>query len=635
MLGSGKIETKLEWEGKRTNVEKIELPFQVVETVNEPRVKTMDMFVPRLGNDQWHNMLIWGDNKLVLSSLRPKFAGKIDLICIDPPFATGADFTINVEIEDESITKEPSAIEIKAYRDTWGQGIASYLQMMYDRLVLMRDLLAEDGSLYVHLDWRVGHYVKILLDEIFGRDNFLNCIVWRRQIARGMKVYAKHFGNSTDSLLLYAKNSNVTKWNPVERETLLTEEEAAAKYNRDERGFYRTSDPGTYTAESIIQLHREGRIYVSHGGELVINEDGSVTTTKGKIYVKYYRERRGDYFVEKQAIDNFWEDIPGIAITPKEYLGFPTQKPEALLERIIQASSDKGDIVADFFCGSGTTLSVAEKQGRRWIGADLSKFAINIARKRLLEIPGCRFTVLNLGSYQKQKLVENGNGGKGYIDFILQLYKASSLQGFAYIHGKKGGRLIHVSGADSFVTEREIREAVREGLNVNAKGIDILGWDFEMGLHDLVDSIEREYGIDIHLTQIPLEVLEIKAHERSKLDDIKFFDLNYLDVGHEIKGREAKVYIKRFVIANPEYIPEEIRNSIKNFSSFIDYWAVDLDFKGDTFHNIRQEYRTKKNPDLRTQIMYEYPKPGEYDVLAKVVDILGNDTSKLLHIKVE
>jgi len=635
MLGSGKIETKLQWEGKRTNVEKIELPFQVVETVNEPRVKTMDMFVPRLGNDQWHNMLIWGDNKLVMSSLLPKFAGKIDLIYIDPPFATGADFTLNVEIENESITKEPSAIEIKAYRDTWGQGIASYLQMMYDRLVPMRDLLAEDGSLYVHLDWRVGHYVKILLDEIFGRDNFLNCIVWRRQIARGMKVYAKHFGNSTDSLLLYGKNPNVTKWNSVEREILLTQEEAAAKYSRDERGFYRTSDPGTYTAESIIQLHREGRIYVSHGGELIINDDGSVTTTKGKIYVKYYRERRGDYIVERQAVDNFWEDIPGIAITPQEYLGFPTQKPQALLERIISASSDKGDIVADFFCGSGTTLAVAEKLSRRWIGVDLSKFAIHIARKRLLEVPGCQFLVFNLGTYQKQKLVENGNGGKRYIDFILQLYKASPLQGFAYIHGKKGERLIHIGGADSFVTEREIREAVREGLNVNAKGIDILGWDFEMGLHDLVDSIEREYGIDIHLTQIPLEVLEIKAHERSKLDDIKFFDLNYLDVGHETKGREAKVYIKRFVIANPEYIPEEIRNSVKNFSSFIDYWAVDFDFKGDTFHNIRQEYRTKKNPDLRTEIVYEYPKLGEYDVLVKVVDILGNDTSKLLHIKVE
>jgi adenine-specific DNA-methyltransferase len=635
MLDSRKIETRLEWEGKRTKVDKVILPFQLVEIVNEPRKKTMDMFVPRLGNDQWHNMLIWGDNKLIMSSLLPKFGGKIDLIYIDPPFATGADFTMDVEIENESITKQASAIEVKAYRDTWGQGITSYLQMIYDRLALMRELLAEDGSLYVHLDWRVGHYVKILLDEIFGKDNFLNCIVWRRQIARGMKVYAKHFGNSTDSLLLYGKNSNLTKWNPVEREILLTEEEAAAKYSRDERGFFRTSDPGTYTAESIIQLHREGRIYVSNGGELIINNDGSVSTTRGKIYVKYYRERRGNYILERQAVDNFWEDIPGIAITPQEYLGFPTQKPEALLQRIISASSDKGDIVADFFCGSGTTLAVAEKLGRRWIGADLSKFAIHIARKRLLEIPGCQFQVLNLGRYQKQKLMENGNGGKKYIEFILQLYHASPLQGFAYIHGKKGSRLVHIGGVDSFVSEREIRETSRECLNVNAKGLDVLGWDFEMGLHDLINNIEREYAIDIQLKQIPLEVLELKSEERSKLDYVKFFDLNYLDVGYETKGREITVFIKKFVIANPEYIPEEIRNTVKNFSSFIDYWAVDFDYKGDTFHNMRQEYRSRKNSDLRTRIKYEYEKPGEYDILVKVIDILGNDTNKLIHVKVE
>jgi adenine-specific DNA-methyltransferase len=422
----------------------------------------------------------------------------------------------------------------------------------------------------------------------------------------------------------------------VEREILLTEEEAAAKYNRDERGFYRTSDPGTYTAESILQLYREGRIYVSHGGELIVNDDGSVSTTKGQIYVKYYRERRGNYIVEKQAIDNFWEDIPGIAITPQEYLGFPTQKPEALLERIISASSNKGDLVADFFCGSGTTLAVAEKLGRRWIGADLSKFAIHITRKRLLEIPGCRpFQILNLGRYQKQKLMENGNGGKKYIEFILQLYKASPLQGFAYIHGQKGGRLVHIGGIDSFVTEREIRDTARECLNVNAKGLDVLGWDFEMGLHDLINTIEREYALDIQLKQIPLEALELKAEERAGLDDIKFFDLNYLDVGYDIKGRELTIYIKKFVIANPEYIPEEIRNSVKDFSSFIDYWAVDFDYKGDTFHNMRQEYRTKKNQNLRTRIQYTYEKPGEYDVLVKVIDILGNDTNKIIHVKVE
>jgi DNA modification methylase len=587
MLGSGKIQTKLDWDGKRTEVDRVELPFQVVETVNEPRAKTMDMFVPRMGEGKWYNMLIWGDNKFIMSSLIGRgFAGKINLIYIDPPFATGADFTLNVKVEDEEMTKEASAIEMKAYRDTWGQGLASYLQMMSDRLVLMRDLLAENGSILVHMDWHVGHYVKILMDEVFGRENFKNEIVWRY---RRWPSKSKIFQRMHDVLLWYSKSEKEHDW------TQLYEE---------------------LSESSIKQWKRKRRI--------------DQTTTKGTRYSITAKDESPGV-----PMSDVWE-ISEITAPFGEYTGFPTQKPEKLVERIIVALSKENDLIADFFCGSGTTLVVAEKLGRRWIGADISKFTINLSRKRLLEIPGCRqFQILNLGRYQKQKLIENGNGGKRYIDFILQLYKASPLQGFAYIHGKKGNRLVHIGGVDSFVTEREIREAAREGLNVNAKGIDILGWDFEMGLHDLVASIERDYTIDIHLTQIPLEVLEIKSHERSRLDDVKFFDLNYLDIAHEVKGREVKIYIKRFVIANSEYIPEEIRSSIKNYSSFIDYWAVDFDFKGDTFHNMRQEYRTKKDPKLRTQIKYEYDKPGEYDVLVKVVDILGNDTTKLLHMKVE
>ena len=591
MLGSGKIQTKLEWEGKRTEVDRIVLPFQLVEIVNEPRAKTMDMFVPRVGNGKWYNMLVWGDNKLIISSLiGRRFAAKIDLIYIDPPFATGADFTLNVKVEDEEITKEASAIELKAYRDTWGEGLASYLQMMYDRLVLMKELLTPNGSIYVHLDWRVGHYVKTIMDEIFGKENFINEIVWHyRTGGRSRNFYARKH----QILLFYAKGENFT-------------------FNANEIGVKRGE---RLTHHMKKNVDKDGRIYWT-------------IKSAGKLY-RYYED-------DLLTPEDVWTDISHMQQKDPQRLGYPTQKPEDLLKRVIKASSNKGDLVADFFCGSGTTLAVAEKLGRRWIGADLSKFAIHLTKKRLLEIPGCRpFQIFNLGRYQKQKLMENGNGGKKYIDFILRLYKASPLQGFAYIHGKKGNRLVHIGGVDSFVTEREIREAARESLNVNAKGIDILGWDFEMGLHDLVDSIEREYTINIQLKQIPLEVLEIKSHERLRLDDLKFFDLNYLDVDTEVKGREVTVYIKRFVIANPEYIPEEIRNSIKNFSSFIDYWAVDFDFKGDTFHNMRQEYRTRKNPNLRTRIKYEYNKPGEYDVLVKVVDILGNDTNKLLHVRVE
>jgi adenine-specific DNA-methyltransferase len=280
-------------------------------------------------------------------------------------------------------------------------------------------------------------------------------------------------------------------------------------------------------------------------------------------------------------------------------------------------------------------LVVAEKLNRRWIGCDISKYAIHITRKRLLEIPNCKpFHILNLGKYQKYVLTKNGNGGANYIRFVLQLYKATPISGFIYIHGKKGDRLVSVGPLDSFVTVQNVRQIAREAESVNASGIDILGWDFEMGLYDLLDSISKEYGKDIKLKQIPTSILDLDAKKSNLLEEVRFFDLNYLDIGYKLSGRKVEVFIKKFVIANPEYIPEEIRKEIKDFTSFIDYWAVDFDYKGDTFHNMKQEYRTKSNPKLKTHIVYEYEKPGKYDILVKVVDIFGNDTNKLLKVEI-
>jgi adenine-specific DNA-methyltransferase len=591
MMASGKIQTRLEWEGKRTQVEKIKLPFQVVETVNEPRTTKIDTFLPR--TDKWYNMLIWGDNKLVMSSLLPEFAGKIDLIYIDPPFATGADFTIPIKIEDEEMVKEPSGIEIKAYRDTWGQGLTSYLQMIYDRLILMRELLSERGTIFVHLDWHVGHYVKILMDEIFGKENFRDEVIWNKGF-RGTES-KKGFQRAHENIFWYSKSEDYI-WNDVYVP-------------------YRDVDMKRYN-----KVDEYGRRYA-----LIKRRRTDGTVYYGRTYPKVEGKKVNDVI-----------DVPVMASTSGERLGFPTQKPEALIEILVKAASASDSIVADFFCGSGTTLVVAEKLRRRWIGCDLSKFAIHLARKRLLDIPGCKpFQILNLGKYQKQKLIENGNGGERYVRFMLELYNATPLQGFAYIHGKKGGRLVHIGPIDSFVTLHEIREVAREAANVNAGGIDILGWDFEMGLHGLLDEVTKEYGVDIKLKQIPNEVLEIKSGQGSgKLEELRFFDLNYLDVDLKTKGREVTVTLKKFVIANPEYIPEEVRETIKNFTAYIDYWAVDFDYKGDVFHNMRQEYRTKKNPNLQTSIKYQYENPGHYKILVKVVDILGNDTNKLLTVRI-
>jgi len=575
---------ELRWREKKTEVERIILPFQVVETVNEPRVgelKEQELFVkqmPKGWPEGWKNKLIWGDNKYIMSSLLPEFAGKINLIYIDPPFATGADFSINIKVGDLEWTKEPSIIEEKAYRDTWGKGLDSYLQMMYERLVLMRELLTENGSIYVHLDAHVGHYVKIIMDEIFGKNNFRNEIVWCYEKPRPAE---KKFKKNHDTILFYSKNS--MDW--------------------------------------IFNVQ-----YVPRKGEEELTKRIPKIRPDGTTWEPKY---------EGKISPDWWVDIPSFAtaMTAKERTGFETQKPEKLLERVIKASSNEDDLVADFFCGSGTTGAVAEKLGRRWIMADLSKFAIHTARKRLLDIQNCKpFEILNLGNYQKAKFIENNHPPvEKYIKFILQLYRAEPLEGYKFIHGKKGKSLVHIGSVDSIVTEKEIRDVLSEAQSIGAKFLDVLGWDFEMGLDELVNRIGEEYEVKVRLVQIPKEALEVKSPAK---EEVKFFDLNYLNVDYKIEGKKVIVKLKDFSIANPEYLPDDVRKKIKKFTDLIDYWAVDFDYKQDTFHNMKQSFRTRKHPTLETSLSHICEKPGEYSILIKVVDIFGNDTNKLVKVQI-
>ena len=606
MFESGKIRTELVWTGKRKSLEKLpRLPFQTVEMVNEPREKTLDLYSPV--EESGHNLLIWGDNKLVMNSLLKNFEGKINLIYIDPPFATGADFRMPIRIDGERFVKQPSGIEIKAYRDIWGEGLASYLQMIYDRLILMKKLLdPENGSIFVHMDWHVGHYVKLIMDELFGKENFRNDIIW--WYPGGLKAVPKFFPRKHDNIIFYTKSDdylfNVQRRSPKESSLW----SRWAKYTRDGKTVLFKDFP---KSDEVKLADYTKRFIVRHGRAPKPNDV--------------------IYEFEGPLVDSVWGDCPAVFRLLNEKLFFPTQKPEKLLERIIKTSSNKGDIVADFFCGSGTTLAVAEKLGRRWIGCDLSKYAIHVTRKRLLEIPGCMpFKILNLGFYQKHKLRENGV--KDYKDFILRLYEASPISGYGYIHGRRGRRPIHIGAPDSFVTEREIKRALQECKSANSTGLDVLGWEFEMGLYELIQDLGEEYGVDVKLKQIPIDVLDMRERE---LANVKFFDLNYLDMDATVEERKVTVEVNRFAIANPEYMPEKIRDSIEDFRSYIDYWAIDFDYKDDVFHNMRQEYRTRKNQNLRTIISYEYKNPGEYDVLVKVVDLFGNDTNKIAHVKVK
>jgi adenine-specific DNA-methyltransferase len=347
---------------------------------------------------------------------------------------------------------------------------------------------------------------------------------------------------------------------------------------------------------------------------------------------------------EGYPVQNLWTDIYQINPAAEERLDFPTQKPESLLDRIIGVSSNPGDLVADFFCGSGTTLAVAEKQGRRWIGCDLGRFAVHTTRKRLLDIEGCNsFEILNLGKYERRywQVATFGEDMDGdgqialyeYLAFILKLYSAQPVSGLAHLHGKKGKAMAHIGAVDAPVTIDEINATIDECVKLKQSDLHVLGWEWEMGLYDLMVAEAKKKGVKLLLLQIPREVMEQQAVDKG---DIQFFELAYLEV--EIKTPKkltAAVMLKDFVIPNTELIPEEVRAKVKKWSDYIDYWAVDWDFQNDTFMQGWVTYRTRKDRTLAlTSDPHFYEKPGKYRVLVKVVDIFGNDTSQAFEVQV-
>jgi hypothetical protein len=326
----------------------------------------------------------------------------------------------------------------------------------------------------------------------------------------------------------------------------------------------------------------------------------------------------------------------------QEWVNYDTQKPVDLIERILQLASNPGDLVLDAFVGSGTAAIAAERQKRRWIAVDLSRYSIHVTRKRLLNEDGCRpFDVLNLGKYERQywQGITFGSKAKGestaihnYVKFVLDLYKAEPTAGLTHLHGQRGGRMIHVGAADAPVTLAEIREAVDECRKIKHDKLDILGWEWEMGLHNVIEAESKRSGTNLRLLQIPREAMDKRAVDAG---DVHFYELAYLEIETAVKAKEARLKLKNFVIPSPELIPDEIRKKIKKWSDFIDYWAVDFEFNDDTFHNQWQDYRTRGKRDLSlTSDWHDYKNKGHYKVLVKVFDIFGNDTTQLLEVRI-
>lgn len=614
---------ELVWSGKYDDAgtlartQPTKLPFQVIETINDTRVERsskteqsmtlFDFYDEHQGDtfeDGWKNKLVWGDNLPIMGALLGQFAGKIDLIYIDPPFMTGADFTFKAEIGESphEIGKERSSIEEKAYRDTWGRNTDSYLAMMYQRLALMRELLSERGSIYVHLDPTVGHYIKVMMDEIFGPDAFQREIIWRIGWISGYKSAAQNWIRNHDNILFYVKTPGNFTFNK------------------------------TYTPYPPGYTRRDG----SQGKGIPIEDVWNANASEHAL--------TGEDSLDSIQIKSF----------SQEKTGYDTQKNESVLRRIIEASSNENDLVADFFCGSGTTLAVAEKLGRRWIGCDLGRYGVHVSRKRMLDIPQCKpFEVLNLGHYERQYWQGMSFGESTatppteqtlfqYLSFVLKLYKAVPVPGMQHIHGKRGTAMVHVGAVDAPVTNMEIDRAIDECVATRQNELHVLGWDWEMGISGPnagtrrggpMHDIARSKGVKLSLLQIPNEVMEPQAAGKG---DVRFFELAFLDA--KIKQPEpfwAQVQLEDFVMPNTELVPEDVRAKIENWSDYIDYWAVDWDFQNDTFMLGWVAFRTRQKRMLPLiSARHKYPQAGKYTILVKAVDIFGNDTSQAYDIEV-
>jgi adenine-specific DNA-methyltransferase len=644
LLFEDKREVELVWNGKTREVCTAILPFQSLEHIDEPRKEKCDdqeLGLDTIGRQVkgWTNKLIWGDNKLILSSLKAgalrrqiEDAGGLKLIYIDPPFDVGADFSMDIEIGGETFHKEPNLLEQIAYRDTWGRGADSFIAMIYERLILMRDLMHNEGSIYVHCDWRVTALLRIVIDEIFGSKNLVNELIWRRA---NNKVSTRKASVIHDSIYWHGKTDRYI-YDPQFHE--YRDEYLNDKYPHEEGG-------RRYQLQS---MYGKGQGEPLRFGDKVIAppsglhfrwnqeridqamKDGIIVFPRGGEGMPRFK----DFLDTKNGIplQTIWSDIPDVNSQATERLDYPTQKPEALLERIIKASSNEGDLVADFFCGSGTTAAVAEKLGRKWIVSDLGKFGIHTTRKRLIQVqrelkvagkPFRAFEVLNLGRYERQAYLNIGGRLAGkkkeqalarkekeFRDLILKAYRAEALPEAGFFHGKNSGRLVVVGPINLPVGRLFIEEVITECRKRKASRVDVLAFEFEMGLFPAVLEESKQKGIDLAPKTIPPEVFDKRAVEKGQ---VRFHDVAYIEVtprfdkkdplqlvveltdfsvyysqgladaiAADLKGGKSEVVCEagKLIKLNKDKDGVITRDVLtKKWTDWVDYWAVDFNYE--------------------------------------------------------
>lgn len=566
------------------------------------------------GTADWTNRLIYGDNLLAMAALlagdehTPSLRGKVDLIYIDPPFDSKADYRTKVSLPGVELEQKPTVIEQFAYSDTWSDGTASYLAMITPRLILMRELLSESGAIYVHLDWHVSHYVKLALDEVFGRANFRNEIVW------------SYFG---------FKRSTSQKF-PQKHDVLFS-------YTKSEEYFWKTQ----YKPHNPDYLKR---FKPDETGRLCRSDVNPTGGGSRKIYLDE---------VEGDIIDSVWDDLPPVNPVAKERVDYATQKPEKLLDRVISSSCPEGGLVVDFFGGSGTTAAVAEKLGRRWITTDLGKPACMIMRKRLIDQGAKPFLYQAIGDYQVE--AAKSSLGRSFrvgdlSGIVLSLYGALPLQpednplrnlGAVVYAGKK--TLVLVDSPNKLTGDATLRKAIaqRDYLLGGWDRVVVLGWNFAPSIGQSITALNDPRLEVLVIPPDLLDRLRKKGGIEKLRGQVRFSSLQYLTIKPVRRQRsgdeeQLQVTLDNYVLLSPEAInlDEDNRKKLLKVANaeplaLIEYWAVDPDYDGQVFRSVWQDYRgnTANDDDpLRvvTEASFNAPhKAGERRVCVRVVDVFG------------
>ncbi|MCX5885932.1 MAG: site-specific DNA-methyltransferase [Proteobacteria bacterium] len=585
------------------------------------------------------NRLIWGDNLLAMQALLTQgYEGKINLIYIDPPFDSKADYSHKMIIEGNEFTKEPSVIERLAYKDTWTGGTDSYLDMLYPRLQLMKRLLAEDGSIYVHLDWHVAHYIKVMMDEIFGKDNFLNNVVWCYQTREFSKQY---WNRKHDDILLYKKSDNwVFNWDDEDVLEPYSEVTIKKYKYKDEKGYYRLCGRGI-SGSPIRSAKDVDPVWEKTRPELVI------------------RNYLGDGYAPN---DYLVIDIVNQAA--KERTDFGTQKPGKLLTKLIKASSNKDYLVADFFCGSGSTLAVAERLGRHWIGCELGKVGIQVTRSRLVEQSAKPFLIENIGNYQREMIYLTGGRIWEMQHLILKLYGATprdKTSGLGIRKVDDTEELVYVGYPDRPITAKRAEELALQAQKLDGRGykrLIILGWDYEYNYHQALESrksaLKEKLKIHIESRDIPPDIYDYLKKAKTEEDiealaeKIHFYERPYLRMENpkatDLKDEKVKIEIaiKRYVLMDipvsrtskgeQDTYAALMKLAKDNFAVLIDYWAVDWDYDGFTFKSQWQAFRGngKKAKTVPVVASETLDKKKKRMIAVRVVDIFGNDAGAMI-----